>query len=551
MKYLSIFILLVLSFQLNAQSIQDLEQQLSEASSSKEKMLLNYQLGEAYLAKDRKKAYEYGRAAHQLATRSKNNSMAAQTAYITARALLKSREKRDKRNADVWLNSAIKFAKLANDPDLIIKSVEERSKLAVKDRDYRQAYEIHQEVFNYFSKRGNTSISDLDNKYEVQKNKISKERRALERQMKDLESEINRLENEKDQLSEDKTQLTQDKTRLSKSQQKLAKEKKAVEEQISAKEEELESVEAQKRRAERKAKTKEKEVKELTRDALEKQAMIDNQRAEIAEAELEVEQNKNLRNLLALIAGFVFLLMLSIYSRFRTSRKAKKELEKQSKIIHEERERSEELLLNILPAPIAKQLKENGKVPAKRYDHVTVLFSDFKNFTKISEQLGPEELVAELDNCFKAFDFIISQYNIEKIKTIGDAYMCVSGLTDRRSIPNEIVKAALEMQEFLEETKQVKMRQGLPYFEARIGLHTGPVVAGVVGINKFAYDIWGDTVNIAARMESAGEAGKVNISESTFNLIRYSFDCEYRGKIQAKNKGQIDMYYVNQTVKAI
>ena len=191
-------------------------------------------------------------------------------------------------------------------------------------------------------------------------------------------------------------------------------------------------------------------------------------------------------------------------------------------------------------------LKENGKATAQKFNEATVLFSDFKNFTKISEILNPEQLVKELDDCFKAFDFIISQYeDIEKIKTIGDAYMCASGLIDRKSIPLNMIKAAKEMQEFLEETKQEKIKKGLPYFEARIGIHTGPVVAGVVGVNKFAYDIWGDTVNIAARMEGNCEVGKVNLSETTYRLVKYNYDCEYRGKIAAKNKGEIDMYYVN------
>ena len=174
-----------------------------------------------------------------------------------------------------------------------------------------------------------------------------------------------------------------------------------------------------------------------------------------------------------------------------------------------------------------------------------MLFSDFKNFTSISEKLSPEELVEELDKCFKAFDFILSQYeDIEKIKTIGDAYMCASGLTARRGLPNNIIRAALEMQQFLNEQKQEKIRLGKPYFEARIGLHTGSVVAGVVGVNKFAYDIWGDTVNIASRIEANGEEGRVNISNTTYGLVKYQFDCEYRGKVQAKNKGLIDMYYV-------
>ncbi|MEL7021536.1 MAG: adenylate/guanylate cyclase domain-containing protein, partial [Bacteroidota bacterium] len=364
--------------------------------------------------------------------------------------------------------------------------------------------------------------------------------------------QVAKLGIEIDNLKKEKKQLNIDKTQLSKRQEKLTREKRAVEEQIGQKEEQLENITEQKRRAEKNATKKEREVEKLTREALENRAMIDGQRAEIAEAELKTEQGRNLRNLLVLISGFLILLAAVIYSRFRASRKARKQLEKQSREIKEERERSEELLLNILPKPIAEQLKEKGKVPAERFDHVTVLFTDFKDFTKISEQLSPEQLVAEIDNCFKGFDFIISQYSsIEKIKTIGDAYMCVSGLTQRRSIPNEIIKAALEIQEFLKETAEVKRQQGLPYFEARIGLHTGPVVAGVVGINKFAYDIWGDTVNIASRIESACEPGEVNISESTYNEIRYSFDCQYRGKVEAKSKGMIDMYYVKKPVRAI
>jgi adenylate cyclase len=140
---------------------------------------------------------------------------------------------------------------------------------------------------------------------------------------------------------------------------------------------------------------------------------------------------------------------------------------------------------------------------------------------------------------------IISQYpDIEKIKTIGDAYMCACGLNDHTSSPDNLIRAALEMQEFLSEQRAERMRMGKPFFEARIGMHTGPVVAGVVGVNKFAYDIWGDTVNIAARMESQCEEGRINISETTYNLVRYTFECSYRGKVEAKNKGAIDMYYV-------
>ena len=173
------------------------------------------------------------------------------------------------------------------------------------------------------------------------------------------------------------------------------------------------------------------------------------------------------------------------------------------------------------------------------------MFTDFKNFTQISEKLSPSELVAEIDTCFKAFDNIISKYNIEKIKTIGDSYMCAGGLPNtNHTHPWDLVNAGLEFQQFIINRIDDHTRNNKTYFELRIGIHTGPVVAGIVGIKKFAYDIWGDTVNIASRLESSGETGQVNISGATYALIKDKFICTHRGKIQAKNKGEIDMYFV-------
>jgi class 3 adenylate cyclase len=207
----------------------------------------------------------------------------------------------------------------------------------------------------------------------------------------------------------------------------------------------------------------------------------------------------------------------------------------------------ENLLLNILPEEIAQELKLNGKAEARDFDVVSILFTDFKSFTETSAKLSASDLVAEINICFECFDGIIEKYDIEKIKTIGDAYMAAGGLpvpTDD-SVKNTVL-AALEMQAFIEERKKTQDLKGKPAFEMRVGIHTGPVVAGIVGVKKFQYDIWGDTVNTASRMESSGEVGKVNISQATYELLKDDpdFAFESRGKIEAKGKGEMEMYFV-------
>lgn len=214
-----------------------------------------------------------------------------------------------------------------------------------------------------------------------------------------------------------------------------------------------------------------------------------------------------------------------------------KKKEKLNIALQSEKQKSDNLLLNILPEEIASELKQNGKTEAKLFQHVSVLFTDFVNFTGLSEEMTPTELVAEIHHNFTAFDAIMEKHGMEKIKTIGDAYLAVCGL------PNETpdhaqrtVRAALDIQAF--------MQQSNGKFQIRIGIHTGAVVAGIVGVKKYAYDIWGDTVNTAARMEQHSDAGKINISEATHELIKDEFTCEYRGKVNAKNKGEIDMWFV-------
>jgi class 3 adenylate cyclase/Tfp pilus assembly protein PilF len=257
-------------------------------------------------------------------------------------------------------------------------------------------------------------------------------------------------------------------------------------------------------------------------------------------ANLALQRQKIQRNAVSITGVLLLLIAIGLMNRYRYVRKTKK-------IIEHEKDRSEQLLLNVLPAETAEELKEKGSATPKHYDMVTVLFTDFKGFTRIAEKLTPAALVAELDYCFHAFDKIIDKHKIEKIKTIGDAYMCAGGIpVANTSNPADVVRAGIEIREFMEQLKIEKEARGEDYWELRIGIHTGSVIAGVVGKNKFAYDIWGDAVNLASRMESSGIPGKVNISGNTYELVKDLFRCTFRGQIQAKNKGEIDMYIVEE-----
>ena len=222
------------------------------------------------------------------------------------------------------------------------------------------------------------------------------------------------------------------------------------------------------------------------------------------------------------------------------------EIEAQRDAIIEEQQKSDALLLNILPFEVAKELKEKGHATPKYYESTTVLFTDFKGFTNAAAKMTPQEVIKALDVCFMAFDEISEKYNLEKIKTIGDAYMCAGGIPVANTTHAiDAVRAGLEIQDFMSKMRQEKEALGEPYWELRVGINSGALVAGVVGKKKFAYDIWGDAVNLASRMESSGEPGKVNISGFTYELVKDHFEVTYRGKVPAKNKGDVDMYFVD------
>lgn len=259
----------------------------------------------------------------------------------------------------------------------------------------------------------------------------------------------------------------------------------------------------------------------------------------------EIAKEKSKRNMALACVGF--LVVLAGFSGFAYYQK-----KKDNKTIAAEKQKSDDLLLNILPAEVANELKEKGTSDAKYFDSVSIMFTDFKDFTSLSEKIPSKELIEELNYCFKAFDEIIAKHGVEKIKTIGDAYMAVCGLpSEDGNHAQKMVETALEIRNFIEDYKVKRLSEGKSFFEMRIGINSGEVVAGIVGIKKFAYDIWGDAVNTASRMESNGAIGKVNISESTYELIKNDFKFEYRGKIETKGKGNIDMYFVENKAKGL
>ncbi len=565
-RILTILFLSCFCWGLSAQSIADLEKSYAKEKDMGKKAELAVNLAQKYHEKRNddksklysKRAYEH---AGSISSSTQKNRVRAEAKYYEGKSHggiyfgSKGFDFRGKRtgpdfnNAKNALNASVSLAKSAGYNQLELYALWNLAQLhsktygsyKVRGSSLKSAYEAYvqrsQELKNLTKPQTSTIVINGDGGGSSTPSSgggaSKKELEEIKRQNKNLKDQL--------EATEDENKKLKDKLNISSEAFEKAKEKEQQFEEMVVKNTELSDMLDENQGKLLRVQSKNKKQKDQI-------FYIQTENERLAqEQELAEEVNSRFR-LGVILGGIIAALVLAfLYFGYAAQKRARKQMSQKNEEIKKEQERSEELLLNILPVHIADELKNQGAAKAKRHDNVTVLFSDFKNFTLVSETLSPEDLVKELDYCFKGFDFIISQYpTIEKIKTIGDAYMAVSGLYgDNYKAAEEMSRAALDMQEFLEDYRLDRQAKGMPYFEARIGVHSGPVVAGVVGNKKFAYDVWGDTVNVASRMESNGEVGKVNISADTFDQVRYKFVCSSRGRIQVKNKGLVEMYFLD------
>ena len=555
--FASFFFLAISSISLQAQSVEELRNELAAAPDDFKKVKMYLDAAKKVSSKDPDASLEFAQGALDLSQKRRSRDGVVQSHSFMGLLYI---NKKDCAKALDNLNKAVTLKK-----QLIPKKASYKSSIAKdyrlighceeqsgKDQDALKSYQTgvrysiesknrHEYAWGMFqvgqlqNKMGDhaTAVGALDKSIE-QANKLG---------MSTLARNADRIKNASMAVLETRLEKEEAENEVKAAQQEIENAQQKIEEQEVF----AEALVTEKELAEmeRDAKIAEIELKAQELDKLElKNAMIEAEKNKIeAEQEAQLERQKREEEryqLLGIGGGVVFLLtVLFMFGRIRSRRKHAKAIEK-------EKLKSERLLYDVLPETIAKEIMVKGKAKPQKYEEVSILFTDFKGFTKIAASLSPDKLVADLDYAFETFDQITQKYGLEKIKTIGDAYMAAAGIPKpSKDHALDAVGVALEMQAFMKRWRAEKLRKGETPWELRIGINSGPVVAGVIGQHKFAYDIWGDAVNMASRMESSGEPGKINISARTKQLIEKVASTTPRGKIEVKNAGAVDMYFVN------
>lgn len=426
---------------------------------------------------------------------------------------------------------------LAQAIDFYQRHIRIRETLQAEERLRRQQFDQQLAQLD----RAEKEIQLLLTKQEVQDLAV----RDLQAQNERIQSNANRLALEAARIQDEKRLLRQqaelDSIRIQ--NEKLAKQQ--TQSMLRLAEEQLRSALIDRSLAEV---TQREALKRLELEDKEREAtrQIEILNRDNAISQLQLERQRTFQRYAYLLLAALGLILMLIGWSWQMARRNNKLLARKNQEVESERHKAEALLLNILPDETARELKETGRTSPRAYAEATVLFTDFCDFTALASKMTAEELLLELNECFIRFDEICEAHGLEKIKVIGDSYMCVGGLpAPTPEHAQAAVAAALEMQTFIETRRLQHLQQGRPYWQMRIGIHTGPVVAGVVGKHKFSFDVWGDTVNTASRLEGAGEPGRINISTATFNKINPYYSCHYRGELTVKGKGEVGMYFVN------
>lgn len=538
---LTLLALLWLIPSVSGQSLSELQQMLDEATTPEDEMFANLRLGEALLERDAESSVIHSKDAYKIASQANNLEISAESSLLTAKGYGRLGDLAQEQN---WYELALSFARRSQQENI---SKEALDRLQILEKELaNQPKPAPATALNEAGRESKPTKGETQ-RAEYLKQQISQ----LERRRNRLRYEVRKLEQQRKEINGN---LASDLSSLPDlDDSELALEPlPAFDDMIMFDQAVLDSlVRKNSESPEQAAAASEMVAARVakfqlqSREEIASQAILQETRANMAQGIFQKERQQILLLASGIVLVFLALLALLSFSRFRSNLKAKKQLHIKDQVIEEEMLRSTELMEQIMPAAFARELDENGVAPVRTFEDASILYSEFANFQQVAQQLNPEELVEELDTCFKAIDIILDQYEgVEKIKTMGGSFLCASGLSDQKTLPNTIIQASLEIGEFMEEYKQEKLRSGKPFFEIRMGIHTGPVVAGVVGGPKYAFDLWGTSVDTAKRVESQARFGKVNISEATYRLVKYQFDCSFRGTVNGLPNGAVETYSV-------